>query len=66
MWEEGLVEKKDIGEGVDESKQNALYTFTKLAKNKLIKIYSKKINDRLELGWIEELVRSDSYMDFVE
>ena len=42
MWEEGLVEKKDIGEGLDESKQNALYIFTKLAKNKLIKIYSEK------------------------
>ena len=42
MWEEGLVEKKDIGEGVDESKQNALYIFTKLSKNKLIKIYSEK------------------------
>lgn len=28
MWEEGLVEKKDTGEGVDESKQNAFYIYS--------------------------------------
>lgn len=38
----GAYREKGFGEGVDESKQNALYIFTKLAKNKLIKICSEK------------------------